>query len=63
MQALIIVLPLLNSLLCGFLGWYLGVRGCALTSYILMGCTASLSWLFFLKSILFGEESYVVLVS
>lgn len=63
MQALILILPLLNSILCGLFGWYLGVEGCVLTSYVFLGLTASLSWWSFYVNFIWGKASHVILMS
>jgi hypothetical protein len=35
----VLILPLLNSLICGFLGFFLGSLGCAISSIFFLGIT------------------------
>ena len=61
MYTLICLLPLLNSILCGLFGWYLGREGCSLMSVVLLSTTALLSWVCFYDVILCGNTYCLVL--
>ena len=54
-HVLVILLPLLNSILCGLFGRYLGSSGCVRASFISLFLTALVSWIIFCKVAFWGE--------
>ena len=54
-HVLVILLPLLNSILCGLFGRYLGSSGCVRASFISLFLTALVSWITFCKVAFWGE--------
>ena len=62
MHVLVLILPLLNSLICGFLGFFLGSLGCAISSIFFLGVTCLVSWYLFYSCVLLGEGYSIFLL-
>ena len=61
MYTLICLFPLLNSILSGLFGWYLGKRGCVVLSISLLSLTALFSWIAFFD-VVFGGQAYNIVL-
>ena len=61
MHTIIIMLPLINAVLAGFFGWYLGKKGCSVISSISLTITALLSWLTYYDVLLCGNNYQIIL--
>ena len=61
MHTIIIMLPLINAVLAGFFGWYLGKQGCSVISSISLTITALLSWLTYYDVLLCGNSYHIIL--
>nr|YP_009402820.1 NADH dehydrogenase subunit 5 [Compsopogon caeruleus]ARX96180.1 NADH dehydrogenase subunit 5 [Compsopogon caeruleus] len=59
MYLLIILLPLLNSIIVGFFGRYLGKEGSSYISCLILFLTSILAWVAFIEIGLYGSDCYI----
>ena len=61
MYILVLLLPLLNSLICGFLGFKIGSKGASYSSFIFMPLTFFTACIIFYEVALMGAPCYIKL--